>query len=398
MRILTLCHEHPPIGGGAAAVAAALARQMAAAGHEVVLVTMGFDDLAEYERLDGYELYRVACRRRRKEMASPLEGLRWARRTWRLVQRLHAQRPFDATHSHFIMPAGIVACRAKEKFGIPCVITPHGSDVPGYNRERLKLAHMIVRPWWRAICAKADCIASPSASLLQLIRQTTTHFRGTVIPNGFESGRFEPREKERRILLCSRLVERKGFHTFLAAIRHLDLPGWEIDIVGDGPMAERLRELAAQCRTPVRLHGWIDNRSPRLAELYGRAMIFAFPSEWENFSIALLEAMSAGCAVIATDVAGNPEVVGDTGCLVPVDDADALRDAVLRLTADPDCCRQLGERARQRALAQFNWQVLARRYLDLLQRSASSATEPADDAGEANGAMLPSTSASQHSP
>jgi len=371
LRILSLCHEHPPVGGGAAAVCAALAKQAVAAGHSVVVITMAWRDLPEHEERDGYELYRIASGRKKKEMASPLEGLRWARRAWPLVRRLHAEEPFDVAHAHFIMPAGILAARLKRSTGVPFVITSHGSDVPGYNRERLKLAHVLARPWWKQICRTADQVVGSSAGQVELIHRVLPELRATAIPNGMEPGRFRPLEKERRILLCSRLVERKGFHYFLDAVRDLDAPGWEIDLVGDGPLRARIEALAEQCKIPVHTHGWIDNEDPRLAELYGRAMIYMFPSEWENFPLSLLEAMSAGCAIVTTDVSGNPEVVGDAGLLVPPRDVSALREATEQLTSDPERCRQLGRCAFERLLALFTWEAVGRKYLEELERHAA---------------------------
>ena len=366
MRILLLCHEYPPIGGGAAAVCAALANEYAEAGAVPTVVTMGMGALIQEENVDGVRVLRVPCGRKRKEMASPIEGLIWAYRCHEVARQLHANEPFDVCHAHFIMPAGIVAARLKQQSGVPFIITAHGSDVPGYNRERLKLAHFVVRPWWRRICRQADYLISPSASLLESIHRSVVGVRPMVVPNGFQPGRFRPLEKERRILLCSRLVERKGFQYFLSAIAGMELPGWSIDIVGDGPMLGPLKQLASRSLAPVRFHGWINNNDPRLADLYGRAMIFVFPSEWENFSIALLEGMSAGCAVVTTNISGNPEAIGDTGYLVRPRDLRALRQAMLELTTDPELCLQLGDAAAIRAAELFNWRHIAGRYLQVL--------------------------------
>ncbi|MFQ5902166.1 MAG: glycosyltransferase family 4 protein [Candidatus Binatia bacterium] len=367
MRTLILCHEYPPVGGGAGAVCAALGRGYVRAGHKATVVTMGFEGLDEREKIEGVEVHRISCGRRRKDMASPWEGLHWAWRCWPIARRLHAEHLFDVVHAHFIMPAGIVARRLKRESGVPFIITPHGSDVPGYNRERLKLAHVLVRPWWRRICKDADRITSPSASLLKLIEARARHVKAEIIPNGFQPGRFRPLEKEKRILLCSRLVERKGFHYFLEAIQDVNLPGWQVDLVGDGPMFERLASMANRCKVPVHMHGWIDNHDPKLAELYGRAMIFVFPSEWENFSIALLEAIGAGCAVITSDIAGNPEAIGNTGYLIKPKDVGAMRRATIALTGDVERCLDLGRRASERAAAFFDWKIIAKRYIELLQ-------------------------------
>jgi glycosyltransferase involved in cell wall biosynthesis len=371
LRILVASHEYPPIGGGAGAVCKALAERYVEQGHEVVVVTMALGKAVGSERDNGVAVHRVACGRRRKEMASPWEGLRWAARSGALVRQLHRQCPFDVVHAHFIMPGGIVAQRLWRSDRVPWIVTAHGSDVPGYNRERLRLAHRVARPWWRRICREAATIVSPSTSLLGLIEEQRTLFRGVVIPNGFATTRLQAGAKQKRILLCSRLVRRKGFHHFLAAIEALDLPGWHVDIVGDGPAYDELSRLARGCRTPVTLHGWIDNHDPRLAALYQAAALFVFPSEWENCSIALLEAMSAGCAVITTDSSGNPEVVGDCATLVPVRDVPALRGAIVALTASPRQRRRLGEAAARRVTTEFDWDVIGRRYLMLLESLAT---------------------------
>ena len=387
LRVLLLCHEYPPIGGGAAAVCSALAKEYAEVSAAPTVVTMAMDDLPAQERVDGIPVFRVPCGRQRKEMASPWEGLVWAHQAFKLVRELHSREPFDVTHAHFIMPAGIVAARLKRSSKVPFIVTAHGSDVPGYNRERLKLAHLIVAPWWRRICKQADYLVSPSASLLESIHRNVQGIRALVVPNGFQPGRFRPLDKQRRILLCSRLVERKGFQYFLAAMAGLDLAGWSIDIVGDGPMLANLKELAGRCSIPVRFHGWIDNNDPRLADLYGRAMIFAFPSEWENFSIALLEGMSAGCAVITTNISGNPEVIGDTGYLLRPRDSLSLRNAVRELTSDAELCMLLGDAAAVRARELFSWQQIGSRYMHLLNHLVPGKSIGIPDAAAA---VLPS--------
>jgi glycosyltransferase involved in cell wall biosynthesis len=366
MRILVLSHEYPPVGGGAGASCSLLSEQYAAAGHEVVALTMGWERLPCDEQINGVHVLRQPCGRKRWEMASPWEGLKWAQRACRVAAQLHRKSAFDVVHAHFIMPGGIVARWLKRVFKLPYVITPRGSDVPGYNRERLKLAHLLARPWWKQIVRDANQILSPSHSLLQLIQAEVPDVRATVIPNGVNTVRFQPGNKERRILLCSRLVERKGFQYFLEGIRDLNLPGWQVDLVGSGPYQETLLQLAAVCRTPVTLHGRIENRDPRLAELYARASIFVMPSEQENCPVSILEGMTAGCAVITANVTGNPEVVGDTGYLVPARDPEALRNAVLELTADESRCRTLGQAARNRILTTFEPALIAARNLAVL--------------------------------
>ena len=78
-----------------------------------------------------------------------------------------------------------------------------------------------------------------------------------------------------------------------------------------------------------------------------------FPSLRENLPVVLLEAMAAGCAIVATDLPGNVEAVGDAARLVAVGDPVALREAVVELVAQPQMRRTLGAAARRRAVEEF---------------------------------------------
>ena len=81
--------------------------------------------------------------------------------------------------------------------------------------------------------------------------------------------------------------------------------------------------------------------------------VFVVPSRWEGFGRVAVEAMLAGVPVIASDVGGLPEVVGDAGILTPVDDPVALAAATERLIESPALRADLGERGRERARRRF---------------------------------------------
>jgi len=368
MRVLVLCHEYPPVGGGAGASCALLSEEFAAAGHQVDLFTMQLGKLPATEVINGVSVTRVDCGRRRQEMASPWEALRWARRVWQPVAQRHLTQPYDLTYAHFVMPAGLIARRLQRQHGVPYVVIPRGSDVPGYNRERLRLAHALARPWWRRIVREAEAVLSPSRYLLELLMSCESCARGQVIPNAIRYQRFPVGIKTQRILLCSRLVERKGLQHVLQALQGLDLPGWEVDLVGTGPAEGELRRLAQDVRIPVHFQGWINNRDPRLSELYARASLFALPSAAENCPVAILEAMAAGCAVITSNITGNPEVLGETGITVAPGDVIAIRTALLKLTADSELRTDLGRSAHQRVVEHFSPAVLLKRHLAVCEQ------------------------------
>jgi glycosyltransferase involved in cell wall biosynthesis len=366
VRILTLNYEFPPIGGGGAPVSYELSRELVAQGHEVDVVTMGFHGLPAREVVDGITVYRVPCLRKRRELCHTHEMASFALMALPKVAKLVARRHYDVNHTHFIVPTGLLARPLKIWSGLPFVVTVHGSDVPGYNPDRFGLEHRLLRPLWKWILRGADHVISPSQFLRRLVDQRPHGRPISIIPNGFRYDRFRAdRPKERRVLLVSRMLPRKGVQHLLAALPGLELRGFEVDIVGDGPYLPTLRQMAAELGLPVRFWGWLDNRSTELRGLYERASIFAFTSEAENFPTVLLEAMAAGQAIVTCNGSGCPEVVGDDALLVPPRRPDCLGQALSRLVQDDELRIQLGRRARARVEQEFSWQSIARRHVDL---------------------------------
>ena len=363
MRILVLNYEYPPLGGGAAPVSAELAERYATRGHEVDVVTMGFGDLPRQEERRGVRIFRVPCLRRRKERCSPIEQASYlASAVFFLCRRLRTYS-YDVVHVHFLIPTGIVAWWLKRRFGVPYILTMHGSDVPGYNPDRFVFLHRFTRPLLRAVARHAARIVSPSRYLADLFKRRVDARRSMNvehIPNGVDPSRFVPLPKERIILATGRLLPRKGFQHLIKAVSGTYV-GYAVHIAGDGPVMTELRRLAAGSATPVVFHGWMDATSDEYRDLLGRSAVFCLPSERENASVSLLEAMSAGCAVITSTASGCAETVSDTGITVPFGDVAALRDALGRVL-EGDTARLMGERARKRVRREFSWDTIIDRY------------------------------------
>jgi glycosyltransferase involved in cell wall biosynthesis len=370
MRILMTSYEFPPIGGGGAAVVAGLSRQLVVDGHEVHLVTMAFQDQPRDTVINGVHVHRVPCLRKAKHNCTTPEAFSYVAGAMPTIGRLLDRYRFDVTHAHFILPDGLLAWQIKRHTRLPYVVTAHGTDVPGYNPHRLRLAHRLLRPVWRAVVEGADRIVCPSTVLERLVlAQEPGSDKTLIIPNGLEVGEYTPRGEGSRVLLVTRMLERKGVQYVLQALAESPIAA-EVHIVGDGPFLPELRKRAEALGSPVRFWGWLDNRSPQLRELYESAGIFVFPSEAENFPIVLLEAMAAGLAIITTEGTGCAEVVGDAGLLVPVRDSRAIGRALHRLLNDPELRCTLGAAARRRIEENFTWSVVARRYVEEYRRHA----------------------------
>jgi glycosyltransferase involved in cell wall biosynthesis len=284
----------------------------------------------------------------------------------KLVKRNH----YNINHTHFILPDGLVSLIIKKITWLPYIITAHGSDVPGYNPDRFKLGHRLFSPFWKKVIQNSEQIICLSESLKSLVLKHGIETKITVVPNGLDTNKFQPDgNKQRRILIVSRMFERKGLQYFLKALDGLDFEH-EVNIVGDGPYLRALQQMADDLKIKVRFWGWLENTSLELKRLYETSSIFVFPSESENFPIVLLEAMAAGMAIITTKGTGCAEVVGDTALLVESRNPAAIREALNRLIPDPDLCKGLGQAARRRLENNFSWTAIAERYADLYERYA----------------------------
>ena len=105
-----------------------------------------------------------------------------------------------------------------------------------------------------------------------------------------------------------------------------------------------------------------------------RAAVVVHPARWEGFGLALLEAMLCERAVVATSVSSIPEIVvdGETGLLVPPDDAARLTEAVVALLGNPTRARAMGEAGRARALEEFSVERMAERTTVVYEEALSS--------------------------
>ena len=367
-----LCYEYPPIGGGGAKVVHGLTSKLVKQGHDVDLVTMGFKNLQSYRKSKNLNIYYVRCLRLKTDICTPFEMLTYLIMALPLILKLCRQNNYDINHTHFIYPDGILAYIINKLTHLPYILTAHGSDVPGYNPNRFVLLHRLGFPLWKKIVNNSLKVICPSKSLQDLVLKVDRNIKTVLLPNGINLKKFSPQKvKKKQILVVSRMFERKGTQYFLSALKGLD-HGFEINIVGDGPYLENLKKQVSDLNLMVNFFGYMDNKSETLKNLYESSMIFVFVSESENFPIVLLEAMTAGLAIITTNDTGCAEVVGDAALLVPSKDPAAIHNALLQLIENQDLCKNLGQAARKRVEEQFSWKSSAEGHINLYNQVMSS--------------------------
>ena len=176
-----------------------------------------------------------------------------------------------------------------------------------------------------------------------------------VIPNGVDLAPFRAAEPavdlpSRKVVgALGRLDPQKGHADLIRAwplvlARH---PDATLSIGGEGLLRPDLERLIARhgVERSVTLHGHRSDVPRFLSAL----SVFCMPSRWEGFGLALVEAMACGKPCVASAVDSLPEVLGDAGMLVPVEDPVTLAQALTALLDDPALASSLGSRARARA-------------------------------------------------
>mgnify|MGYP006280030745 CR=1 FL=1 len=354
-------YEYPPIGGGGAPATYEKAKSLVERGNTVDVVTMSYKGLPKFETVEGINIYRVPSIRAKKEMCSPHEMLSFVFGAKHFLRKHLKKNKYDFCHCHFIIPSGLVASWVKKKYGIPYRIKAGGSDVPGYNPDRFKLLHKFTLPMLKNVCSNSNQIVTPSRYLADLIKKNIGNYKIKIIPNGVFTDHFVPQKKKKVILSTGRLLERKGFQYLIKAVSDTDI-GYEVHIAGDGPMMAQLKQLAAKSKTKIVFHGWVNNKSKLYKDLLETASIYVLASEKENASISLLEGMSAGCAMITTNISGCPETVGEAGLLFTPRNVKELKEKIDYFVEDGNRIVEYGKKARERLEKYYDWEKIIKDY------------------------------------
>jgi glycosyltransferase involved in cell wall biosynthesis len=171
------------------------------------------------------------------------------------------------------------------------------------------------------------------------------------------------------VVFVGRLVPEKGLFVLFAALgRLLDLK-WRLMLVGDGPIRPQLEHLAKAMAERIQFVGAV--KQDDVPSLLGLVDLFVLPSiatpTWqEQFGYAMAQAMMSGVPVVASRSGAIPDVLGDTGVLVPENDVDALEHALREMLTDEARRVELGRATHERAMERFGPEVVASSYLTAL--------------------------------
>ncbi|HEY6041697.1 MAG TPA: glycosyltransferase family 4 protein [Anaerolineae bacterium] len=293
----------------------------------------------------------------------------------KIVEALQRWRPSVAHISIAFSLLDFSLADVCHSLDIPVVATMHFPYGPP-DRFWGEVTRLSYRVWANAL-AKCDAVivfSQNQGDLLARFKVPTERIH--IIPNGVDVSLWSPGEPCYKdeigaslvITYLGRVDPEKNVDVLIESFEQLQLPAdHKLVIVGDGLDYARLKRKYSR-NEQVLFLGFIREAERKVRVLQGTD-IFVLPSEVEGLSISMLEGMASGCAVIATDVGSDGDALRGTGVVVDLSGLDEQLPLALRTLIEfPTWRRELGDRARIRAVAEYSMEDNLNRLVGLYDR------------------------------
>ena len=251
--------------------------------------------------------------------------------------------------------------------GVPVINHIHGAEFETFylkasDRKKRRI---------RKVYGKCTMLIALSEEWKRNLESVVSPEKITVIENYCKIPDLSGTEKKKQILFLGEIGKRKGCYDIPEIYGRVLEKGERLPLImaGDGELAEvkklfEDRDLLESVSFP----GWV--RGADKDKCLKESGIFLFPSYYEGMPMAVLEAMAYGMAIVTTRVGGIPHLLedGGSGYLCEPGDIDGLSKRLLELSKDGDKRRKMGERARQKAIADYSMESHIKKLMDLYGR------------------------------
>ena len=352
--------------GGVEVVVTELATRMAALGHEVTCYDRSGTDInGEPTPTEPYELDGVKVVPVRTFDAKGLSALSSSYFATRAAIK---DRP-DVIHYHAEGPCNALPMAAGA--GIRTVATIHGLD---WQRAKWGgLASRVIQRGERMAAERSDALIVLSESVRSYFREKYGR-DASFIPNGVSPVSRRPVDVIRKrwgleegsyLLYLGRIVPEKRLELLLEAFQGLETNKCLVIAGGASDTSSYHAEIEALASRDQRviMTGFVEGET--LSELYSNAYCYVLPSDVEGMPMSLLEAMSYGRCCVTSDIPECADVLDGVGITFSKGDLAALRSALSHAFADSDYVNLLGKMACRRVKAQFDWNSIVERTIEL---------------------------------
>ena len=395
MRILFLSRRYFPAISGMSVYAQNLLRELAAAGHDVTMISQYRGDAFGTRVYGGGPPPAVpGVRVIGLEQVGEQTSGDFERDIAAMIDAIcaeHAREPFDVLHAQYGYPTGWAVLLASRKLGVPNVVSIQGGD--GHWVGSCCETHRVAMC---TVLAHANALLIGGRSFVEEVcgRLGSDPVRFTIVPGAVDTARFARGTPDGlpaghagpvRLLYHGRVDRRKGVLDFIEALAILRAQGTPFSAVisGIGPDVEPARALAEEhafTEAEIAFTGYADYAS--VPDLYRAADVFVSPTYAEGFSNTILEAMAAGLAVVSCHAVGVSDCLrdGENGLLVDPGDVPAQATALTRVIADPALRRRLAAAGLEECRRVYSWAAVGRQimrvYADVRRERPAAAFSP----------------------
>lgn len=281
----------------------------------------------------------------------------------------------DIIHAHWFVPSGFTAIIAAKIFRKPSIISSHGPDIlnlPGAFWDKTR----------KFIVKQANLVTVISPTFIKDLVNFYPPVKEKIsfISMGIDTELFyfKPKEfkSEQKLLFAGRLSPVKGVSYLIKAMPKIlqEFPNAKLEIIGYGEQEDDLRKLVRTLSLDKKINfvGAVENKE--MPKYYHSSSVYILPSLVEGLPVALMEAMSCGCPVIATSVGGVPDLIGDgiNGILIKTKSIEEISQSVIKILSDNNFRENIIKNAREKIKENYDWQIIAmkfkRLYSEILQK------------------------------
>lgn len=372
-----ITREFPPVGGGIGYYVQNLSKSLIQKGHRVSVITRGSPSRIQKKTIDGIDIYETTF--------FPFYPIHLELHKLFVNQLLRQLKP-DLVHFHSpVTPTVDIQC--------PKVVTVHTAmrtdakyhEVVNANSFAEKMQSMYFSPLAESkLFKQTNVITAVSPTISQeLMEYGIDPEEVEVVWNGVDEKVFSPPVQEnvdpKYILFTGRLWARKGLFDLIesAQILKSSIPNIKLIVCGNGPLLPKLKEqVHRKCLDDnIEFLGRVSREE--LLRVYQNATMQIVPSIYEGLPTVILEGMSCGLPIIATDIGGSRDIIkdGQSGLLVPPASPKSLASAMKTLWTNDKLRRQLGKNARRTILSRFTWDNITNNFLEIYNRAVIECVE-----------------------
>lgn len=344
-----------------------LSKKLIERGHKITIITRGSWDKTQKEDIDGIEVI--------KAQYIPvypfyihLHGI--------FVNKIFKslEPKIDIVHIHSPLPPFI-------ETSLPIITTVHSPKFVDFNNVKVTSlysllskisARFVSYSLELKLIQTSDIVTTLSTSIAQELKQYYLNIdKICVISNGVDEKFFVPAQNSiengnKYIMYAGRIDREKGLFDLIECGKHICNERSDISflLAGKGRDLDALKKKAKKLGLQNKFLFLGQVGREQLVQLYQHSTLFLFPSYHEGIPTALLEAMSCGLPIIATNVRGNRDLIshGKNGILVPRSPRE-MADAVLMLLDDNKMKKELGKNARKEIEEKYTWDVISTKIL-----------------------------------